>query len=270
MKRRMLTAVLAFVLAVLGTIGVLAYVRGANNRALQGMKAVSVLVAQQGIPSGTTASTALRDGMLTQERLPASSVPPNALPNIDGLESLVTSSTIHQGELLLRPMLVQKAQATGGVAIPQNKLAVTVQLCLPAAVAGYVHAGSQVAVFDTYGGKSLNVKTSCSQLGQAQAVGPAHTRIVLTKAEVLSVGTAPGSTAATGSGSGSLTDAPASSSAGTTVLVTLAVDQADAERVITLDQAGLPYLGLLTSQSHTGFDPATLPPLFQLGAGSQP
>jgi pilus assembly protein CpaB len=266
LKRRMLTAVLAFLLAVLGTIGVLAYVRGANNRALQGMKAVSVLVARQGIPSGTTAESALRDGMLAEERLPASSVPPNALPNIDGLESLVTSSTIHQGELLLRPMLVQKAQATGGVAIPLGKLAVTVELCLPAAVAGFVHAGSQVAVFDTFSDKSLSVQETCGQSHQSQRNGAVQTRIVLTRAEVLSIGSASTGSTDVNSGGGTLTGAQ-SSSAETAVLVTLAVDQADAERVITLDQAGLPYLGLLTAQSSTHFDTNVLPPLFQSPPG---
>lgn len=267
MKRRMLTAVLAFLLAVLGTIGVLAYVRGANNRALQGMRAVSVLVAQRGIPSGTTASDALRDGLLTVERLPASAVPPNALPSINGVGSLVTSSTVQQGELLLRPMLVQRAQATGGVAIPQNKLAVTVELCLPAAVAGYVHAGSQVAVFNTYGDKSLNVEDTCGGSHQSQAIGAVHTRIVLTKAEVLSVGTAPTSTSGSGTGSSALAADATSGSTATAVLVTLAVDQADAERVITLSQTGLPYLGLLTAQSGTHFDTNILPPLFQSPAG---
>ncbi|HEY7429745.1 MAG TPA: RcpC/CpaB family pilus assembly protein [Streptosporangiaceae bacterium] len=269
MKRRVLTAGLALLLAALGTVGVLAYVRQANNRAIEGMKAVTVLVAQSGIPSGTTAASALRDGLVAEQRMPASSVPSNALHSLAGLGSLVTSSAIQPGQLLLQPMLVQKAQATGGVAIPVGKLAVTVQLCLPAAVAGYVHAGSQVAVFDTYGDKSLNVKATCAQLGQGQASGAAHTRIVLAKAEVISVGTAPTSSGDVSSSGGTLTGSQ-SPSADAAVLVTLAVTQADAERVITLDQAGLPYLGLLNSQSGTHFDTLPLPPLFQSPAVSQP
>src|SRR5437764_9424174 len=105
----MLTAALAFLLAVLGTIGVLAYVRGANERALQGVRAVSVLVARQPIPSGTIVGNALRDGKLAVERLPASSVPPNALHDLHGRGSLVTSASIQPGELLLTPMLVVAA-----------------------------------------------------------------------------------------------------------------------------------------------------------------
>ncbi len=249
----MLTAVLAFLLAVLGTIGVLAYVRGANNRALQGMKAVSVLVAREGIPSGTTAETALRDGMLAQEQLPASSVPPNALPNIDGLESLVTSTTIHQGELLLRPMLVQKAQATGGLAIPVGDMAVTVQLCMPEAVAGNVKAGSYVAVFDTYttAGGQMTAQPACTGPHQQQGLHPV-TQLVLKKALVLSVG----QQSVGGSGFAAATSAGSALSASAAeVMVTFAVDQADAERLIRLTETGLPYLALLTSSSRTAFGP---------------
>jgi len=42
------------------------------------------------------------------------------------------------------------------------------------------------------------------------------------------------------------------------VFVTLAVDQIDAERVINLADAGLPYLALLTKSSVTGPDPKKL------------
>ena len=58
MKRRTLTIGLAVLLAVLGTAAVLAYVRQANNRALEGVQAVTVLVAGKVIPSGTSASAA--------------------------------------------------------------------------------------------------------------------------------------------------------------------------------------------------------------------
>ena len=78
MKRRVLTVTLALLLAVLGTVGVLAYVHGANARAVAGLKAVPALVAQQPIPAGTSASAALHEGLLASQQLPASSVPANA------------------------------------------------------------------------------------------------------------------------------------------------------------------------------------------------
>ena len=56
MKRRILTITLAVLLAAVGTVAVLAYVHHANVRAVNGVQAVSVIVAQRAIPSGTAGS----------------------------------------------------------------------------------------------------------------------------------------------------------------------------------------------------------------------
>jgi pilus assembly protein CpaB len=224
MKRRVLTIALALVLAIAGSGVVLAYVKGANARAVAGLKAVTVLVAQKEIPAGTSAGAAWQGGLLRGETLPAQSVPAEAVGSITAdLDSLVMSSEIMPGQVLLRPMLVRAAQASGGLAIPAGLVAVTIPLCLPQAVAGYVQAGSQVAIFDT--------------------------RMVLPKVQVLSM--SGGTSGQGGSGTGAASQTQGS------VLVTLAVDQADAERVIQVAETGLPYLALLTPDSQTGFDTTT-------------
>jgi pilus assembly protein CpaB len=269
-KRRVLTVTLALLLAVLGTVGVLAYVHGADARAVEGMKAVSTLVAQQPIPAGTSASTAQHEGLLASQQLPASSVPVNAVRSITpDISSLVMNANVQAGQLLLRPMLVTAAQATGAgtLAIPKGMVAVTIPLCLPEAVAGYVQPGSEVAVFDTYSTTKLSVQENCngtSQSHQATAQGPVLTRVVLPRVLVLSVGSAPasGTTGGTSGNSGSSTSAEANSTtAGTSgpVLVTMAVNQANAERLILLTETGVSYLALLTPSSHTAFDAATSP-----------
>lgn len=265
----MLSTVLAVLLAVIGTGGVLIYVHQADARALAGQRAVSTLVATQAIPAGTSASTALREGMLTTQKLPASSVPADAVPAITPeLSGLVVSARVQSGQLLLRPMLVTSAQVTGAgvLAIPSRMVAVTVPLCLPAAVAGYVQPGSKVAVFDTYSIRNLQVSQSCSSSSQtqsAQANGGIRTRIVLPRVLVLSVGSAPakGTSSTTSFGNSSSSSANSSGSSGP-VLVTMAVNQSDAERLIMLTETGLPYLALLTSSSQTGFDTG-LQPLFR-------
>jgi pilus assembly protein CpaB len=276
LKRRVLTIALAVLLAVLGTAGVLAYVHQADKRALAQMKAVTALVAQQQIPAGTSAAAALRDGLLRSQALPAASVPSDAVRLITpGLGGLVMSAAVPSGQLLLRPMLVTSAQATatGALAIPKGMIAITIPLCLPEAVANYVQPGSQVAVFDTYATKKATLQESCDQSGeshQAQGPGGIVTRIVLPRVLVLATGQAAASgttsTSTTASGGAfsqtSQTD-PASSAPTGSVLVTVAVSQADAERLILITRAGLPYLALLTSSSQTGFETGRLQPLFQ-------
>jgi len=253
MKRRLVIVMLALVLAAIGTGGVFVYVNGADTRALAGMKAVSVLVARKSIPSGTSAATALHSGLLASEKLPAASVPPNAVRSVTpALSSLVMSAAIPSGQLLLRPMLVKVAQVTGGLAIPGGKIAVTVNFCLPEAVAGAVQAGSQVAVFDTVvigGTGQVTAQPGCAGSHQQPTGSIVKTRLVLPRAQVVSVGVSAAGLASPAASSGS-----ASSATSSGMLVTLAVSQADAERLIQLTVTGLPYLALLTTSSRTGAD----------------
>ena len=268
MKRRLLIIVLALILAAVGTSGVLAYVKGANARAIAGMKAVSVLVAQKVVPSGTSAGAALHGGLLASQTLPASSVPANALSAITpDMSSLVFSADLEPGQLLLRPMLVSAAQTTSGLAIPPGMMALTLSFCLPEVVAGSVQPGSQVAVFDTVGFSSAGTITAgpgCTG-AHTQVGGTVKTRVVLTRVLVLSVGTAPAGGTASSSSSSSTTasssalsgsSSPSSGQAG--ALVTLAVTQAQGEQLIQMTETGMPYLALLTSNSRTTSDAGRL------------
>ena len=249
MRRRALTIALAVLLAILGTAGVLAYVNHANARALAGQKPVTVLIAKSLIPSGTSAAAAQQQGLLGTETLPATSVPANALTSITpDISSLVTDSNVQPGQLLLRPLLVAAAQVTSGLAIPSGMVAVAVMFCVPEAVAGNVHPGSQVAVFDTVaqGSSSAGNQGACSGQRQQTSAANATTKLILPRVTVLSVGPA---TPSSQSGSGAPSSAATSNTAQNDELVTLAVDQQDAERLIVLTEAGLPYLALVNASS---------------------
>ncbi len=250
MTRRLLTIVLAIVLAVIGTGAVLLYVRQADQRALNGIRAVPVLVATQQIPAGTTAQTALTDGLLSRQQLPVRSVPSDAVSSLSGIGGLVLSATLPPGQLLLRPMLVT-ALATGtSLPVPKGKVALSISLCVQKAVAGYIQPGSLIAVFNTFftGGP---VQASCAAENWANAHN-IHTRLVLTKVPVLAVGQA--SPANLGQATSTAFGQPgssSSSSANGTILITVAVTQADAERLIELAEAHIPYLALVTPASGT-------------------
>ena len=261
MKRRILTIGLAVLLAVFGTAGVLVYVHQANVRALAGQRAVSALVATRQIPSGTSARAAVAAGMLTSQQLPASAVPSDAVRSITAsLGALVTSASIAPGQLLLLPMLVTVAQTTSGMAIPAGMVAVTLQLCLTETVADGVHAGSEVAVFDTYSSSgTLTAQPNCSGPHQQQDAGGVHTRIVLPKVLVLSVGESAAGQASSSATSTAFSQSSSTLSSQGTVMVTFAVFQDNAERLIQLSEAGLPYLALLTPSSRTRADNSVVP-----------
>ncbi len=258
MTRRILTIIVAIVLAVIGTGAVLIYVKQADQRALAGQKAVSVLVATQQVPAGTTAAAALHAGYLQAQKLPAASVPADAVrwvgPAISGL---VLSADLPSGQLLLRPMLVTAVEAATGLPIPAGKVALSVQMCLQKAVAGYIRPGSLIAVFNTFfKGKSGSVVVSCAGTSWQNGATDIHTRLVLTDVEVLAVGQASagttGVTTTTTTSGGILTQGSSSSSSNSTILlVTVAVSQSDAERLIHLAEDGIPYMALVGASSGT-------------------
>jgi len=239
-------------MAVIGVVVVLVYVKGADQRAIAGQKAVTVLVATQQVPAGTTAGTALSEGLLGSQRLPAQSVPSDAVPSITpSLSGLVLSSDLPAGQLLLRPILVTAVQAATGLPIPVGKVAVTIQMCVQKAVADYVHAGSQIAIFNTfYKAPAGSVTWSCAGTTFAKGAAWIRTRLVLNDVQVLAVGT-PGAAGSQATATGAFSQ---SSSTQSTIMVTVALNQADAERLIELAESALPYMAIMTSSSGTAPD----------------
>jgi pilus assembly protein CpaB len=249
--------VLAVALAVLGSGAVLVSVNRAEARAVAGQQAVTVLVAGKVIPSGTTAGDA--KASLHEETLPASSVSSDAVAEITpAQETLVTSADLKQGQVLLKSMLVPAAQATGGLTIPEGKVAVTITLCGAEAVAGNVQAGSDVAVFGTIvAGSTGEISGQPNCTGQhKQQIGKAvgNTRVVIPKVRVIAMG--PANQDAKTSG-GALSQGAAAQN--DMLLVTFAASQPEAERLILLTQTSLPYLALLGPTTKVTIDDHLVP-----------
>lgn len=187
MNRRILAIILAVVLAALGTTGVLMYVNKADARAMEGQEPVTVLVAKEPIPAGTTAKDAKVS--LVQETMPAGSVPANALSEIDtSLNEMVTSTNIAQGELLTRRMLIKKS-AANEVVLPKGKLAVSIPVEGAEEAGSQFRAGFKVAVFDTFNAKKgAYGETHNGERPLTFYKDALHsTRLVLAKVEVISV-----------------------------------------------------------------------------------
>ena len=237
MKRSVLVLGLALLLAVMGTTAVFWYVRGADARAMAGKQVVTVLVADQSVPAGTKAGKAVDTGLLRTEQMPADTVPAGVLSEIPSdLTHLVAVAEIAPGQLVLRSMFGEDRPTTSGLTIPDGKVAVTVELGVPQEVAGYVKPGSEVAVFDTYTERDGEGRPTGDGLPMKREDFHA-TRVLLPKVEVLAVG-------------GAL--AKKSDAAGvqqTGVLVTVAVDQRNAERLILRSETGSLHLALLSDTS---------------------
>lgn len=240
MNRRIIAVLVALVLAVVGTGAVFAYTQGADARALAKTRAVTVYVAAKRVPAGTTVQDAVNGGLMTPQRLPAGSVPDNTVSEIgQGMGALVSVADIQPGQVILRQMFDTKAPAKEPLAIPAGQVALAVQLTVPQAVSAYVRPGSQIAVFDTYPSD-----------GQGQPVtakdAPQVTRMVLPRVDVIQVGAYSTNSSENGS--------QQSQANTTTVLVTVAVTQDQAEQLIQAQAVGTLYLALLAGASTTTTD----------------
>jgi pilus assembly protein CpaB len=237
MKRRVLSIVLAVLLAAIGTAAVLIYVNQADARALADQEAVVVLVAEKPVPAGTPVGTA-KDS-LRVETMPAYSVPSDVVSAVDGeINGLFTSTALAEGQLLTRGMLVDQPHPND-VALPEGKLAVTVPVEAGNQGDDQLKPGLQVAVFNTFTvleGQDARIPSG-DMLAMKHEYNHA-TRLLLARVEVIGVlaekPPAKDGTPAQGFGKH---------------LVTLAVTQPEAERLIHALNTGTVSLAEVNDES---------------------
>jgi pilus assembly protein CpaB len=258
MKRTIVATVVAVLLALIGGAAVLLYAAGADARATASREPVQVLVATKRIPAGTTGKAIVQGGYVERVVMPAASVPVDAVGSIDaGLEDLVVTSDLQKRQLVLRGTFGEAAVRTGGLVVPDGRVAVTVEIGDAERVAGHVEAGAEVAVFDTF--------TVAEGLGRTPAgdgLSTDHkythaTRLLLPRVEVLAIGERVETDAKTKGDSTS-----ESKTKSQKVLVTVAVSQAEAEKLVLAATTGSLYFALLSDTSQVqpgaGVDNRTL------------
>jgi pilus assembly protein CpaB len=230
MRRRLLAALAALVLLLVGTVVLVAYVRGADARALAGTRTVQVLVADQPIPKGTTGDALA--ALVRTEVLPEKAALEGRVTDLSTLADRVATVDLEPGEQLLASRFAapDSLHAPGTVAVPKGKSEISVLLEPQRVVGGRLAAGDTVGVYI-----SLDDKTHA----------------VLHRALVTQVQGAPApadagdeeQTRTASSGSG---PAPTSS-----LMVTLAVTARQAEAVVFGIEHGKVWFSLENADSST-------------------
>lgn len=243
MNRRVVLVVIAVVLALAGTGVVYAYVKHADNRALADTRASNVLIVQKQIPAGTPWSEVAKGLYTKQERLPTTAAPVDAISNVQAAipSDEVSTTLIQPGQVLVRPMFAEETTVTGALPIPKGMIAVSVSLGSNTEVAGYVQPQSLVAIFTTFKVTGKAAKQAADRDGVGDG-GLLMTKLLLTKVRVIATSAAAPSDVSPRSGS---------NSSSTSVLITLALSQQDAQKVILAQKIGELYLGLLSDTSNT-------------------
>jgi pilus assembly protein CpaB len=215
------------VIAAIGTTLVYLYAKQANDRAIAEARPVDVLVATALIPAGTSAQQLVVDGSVEIQQIPEKSVAEGAIGNIEVLAEQVAIGPIYPGQQILTQLFGETAGAVTGISIPEGLLAASFSFGDTARVAGFVNAGSEVAVFLTT---------------QAAAEGEQpFTRLLLEKVQILAVGAT------------TITPPADPTQANPEVFpratMTIAVTQKQLETLVFAQTQGELYLGLLNDAS---------------------
>lgn len=241
MARRSVLLIVAVLIALVGTSLIVLYVQGIDSRATAGQELVEVLAATDVIETGEDVAAALEAGKFEKTEVRREDLVEGALTSTSSITDLVAVGTIYPGEQILAKKFGSMGDADTLV-IPDDKLAVSVELTDPQRVAGFVNPGSEVAIF--FSGDPVLYKPD----GEEQKL-PQYTGLLLPKVEVVGVGTTSMAAKTTKSEEGQETEQVART------ILTVAVDQEQAERLIYADRNGDISFALLTGGSQVSDNP---------------
>lgn len=225
MQRRVIAAVSATLLALVGGLLIISYVRGADQRALAGQEAVDVLVVSEDIPKGALAEEI--SASVSAVQLPAVSVPENAVTSLEEVAGLVVTADLYPGEQLLATRFAQPASLATEVDVPPGLQQLSIQLEPQRVIGGHLDAGDKVGIF-----------VSMPDEGEV----PAQTRLILNQVLVTRV---QGGIATTTEADESAADpASAQGTPDQVLIVTLATTAPDAERIVFGQVSGSIWLSV--------------------------
>jgi pilus assembly protein CpaB len=146
-KSRMLAGVVAVLLALVGAVLIVTYAQGADQRAVEDLDPVDVLVVKTAVPAGTPVEA--MKASVAVEQLPGTAVAKTALNTLDGSGGKVTSADLVPGEQLLAERLVSPDQlkSSGSVPVPAGLQEISFQLEPQRVVGGRVTPGDHVGIF---------------------------------------------------------------------------------------------------------------------------
>lgn len=225
MLRRVLAAVAALVLAIVGALLVVGYAQRADQRATAAQETVEVLVASEALAGGTKAAE-LED-LVEVKLVPQGVVVQGAIDSLSDVKGHVLTDDLAPGEQLhtARFASQEELRAQGETPLPEGVKdlhQVTIPLDKARALGGSIAAGDTVGVF-----MSFDAKETGGEEGSGQQVSMTH--LTLHKVPVVRV---EGAYVAPPSRAQDDEEDAAEQTAEDTIFVTLAMPAPDAERLV--------------------------------------
>lgn len=171
--RRVIGIVGAIAVAALGTLLLVGYVRGAEDRALAGEELVEVLVVDQPIAQGMPAS--LLSDSVRLERVPLKVRAEGGVSDLSTLSDLVAGTDLVPGEQIVESRFVaaESLATQARIEAPPDALEVTITLSPERALGGQLVPGDVVAVIASFDPFDLNTFEP-SDLGPGEVIDPSE------------------------------------------------------------------------------------------------
>lgn len=260
MARRSVLLIVAVLIAALGTAMIVLYVRGIDDRATKGQELVQVLTATAVIEAGETVSAAQEAGKFEAKEVRREDLVTGALDSTESISDLVALGTVYPGEQIISDRFGSLG-AIENLVIPDDKMAVSIELTDFERVAGFVNPGSEVAIFGT-AAAPVRILPDGTEQNLASV-----TRMILPRVPIIGVGTTSVASRTTTNTEG----AQVTEQVPRTIL-TVAVTQAEAEKLVLADRTLELTFALLggetASRDEPGVNPVDiLPETFRGAAG---
>lgn len=227
MNRRVISIVVAVLLAVLAGVVVFLFARSAEDKSVANDQPVPVLVTTQPVPRGTTMQAAMDAGALKQTQVPLRLRPAGAVEEVSAANAgMLAVNDLPASQMVLDGAFAATMPITTSAAlqVPEGLVAVSVPLGDPNKVGTFLRPGSEVGIFATVPASGAN---------PAGGAGTT-TSLMLDRVLVLAVGPITADQAAS-----------ATSDAWASPLITVAVTQEQAAKLIQAMQASAPYMVML-------------------------
>lgn len=256
MKRKAVGLLAALAMAVFGTFLLVLFVRDAEGRAVAGELRVDVLVVQEAIPAGTPVE--LIEDKVALEQVPAKVKTDGALEELTDLSGLLTAVDLLPGEQVLAARFVEPDLLTRTrVAMPEGLVEVTISLDPARAVGGTLFPGERVVVFSSFepfeiGGAPVGETPEGDPLVEIDGIlvpidtkTPNATRIILE--EILVTNVQVEELPVVEEADGEVTASRRALAPSGNLLISVAIEPADAERLVFTAEHGTVWLGRQTT-----------------------
>lgn len=171
MRRNTVIIIASIIIGAIAAVMSVGYLRGAQSDITAENEPVEIFVAQSDIPAGTTAEDLISKKMIEIEKVPRRFVAVGAISSVRMIENQVLDADVTQGEQLTAARFSYPSDAGLAVNIPEDQLAISIDVDAVSGVSGLLKPGDNVVVFANF-----------------NESGSARTLTLIPKARVLAVG----------------------------------------------------------------------------------